>query len=63
MRPIRPVSAYTGSTDIGINASISWRKLQRRCRLLQPGYTPSSYYQMRLKHKRAARRMRPGMVR
>ncbi|MCK9201722.1 MAG: hypothetical protein M0P59_01330 [Gallionella sp.] len=63
MRSIRPVSAYTGSTDISINASISWRKIQQRCRLLRPDYKPASRYQIRLKHKRAARRMQPDVVR
>jgi hypothetical protein len=63
MKPIRPISAYTGSTDISINASISWRKIQQRCRLLRPDYKPPSRYQVRLQHKRAERRMRPGVVR
>ena len=63
MKPIRDLKPYMGSADDSINASLSLLKLFKRVRLLDPAYTPSSRYQMRLKHKRAVRRMKPGVVR
>jgi len=52
-----------GSTDNGINASLSLAKLYKRIRLIDPTHKPSSRYQARLKNRLAARRMRSGVVR
>lgn len=63
MRQKRDLSPYMGSSDDAINASLTWAKLFKRLRLINPSYKPSSRYQMRLKHRLAVRRMRPGVVR
>jgi len=63
MKPRRDVTPYMGSTDNSINASLSLAKLCKRIRMIDPTYKPGSRYQARLKHKLAARRMRPGVVR
>ena len=63
MKPRRDFSPYMGSTDIDINASLTLAKLFKRIRTFDPSYKPSSRYQIRLKHKMAMRRMRPGVVR
>ena len=63
MKPRRDVTPYMGSTDNSINASLSLAKLNKRIRMIDPTHKPGSRYQARLKHKLAARRMRPGVVR
>lgn len=63
MKQLRAIAPYTGSSDINVNASLSLAKLFKRMRTLDPNYKPSSRYRMRLKHKLAMRRMRPGVVR
>ena len=63
MRPRRDITPYMGSTDNGINASLSLAKLYKRIRLIDPTHKPSSRYQARLKNRLAARRMRSGVVR
>ena len=63
MRPRRDITPYMGSTDIGINASLSLAKLYKRIRMIDPTHKPGSRYQARLKHKQAARRMKRGIVR
>lgn len=63
MKPRRDITPYMGSTDNGINASLSLAKLYKRIRMYKPGYKPGSRYQARLKNRLAARRMRPGVVR
>jgi len=63
MRPRRDITPYMGSTDIGINASLSLAKLYKRIRMIDPTHKPGSRYQARLKNRLAARRMRPGVVR
>jgi hypothetical protein len=63
MKAIRPISAYTGSADNSINASLTLLRVHKRIRTFDPAYKPTSRYQARLKHKRAARRMKPGVVR
>jgi hypothetical protein len=51
------------SSDIAVNASLTLAKIRNTLRRMSPDYKPSSYYQMRLKNKRAARRAKRGMVR
>lgn len=63
MKPRRDITPYMGSSDMNINASLSLAKIFKRLRIIKPGYKPSSRYQMRLKNKLSARRMRPGVVR
>ncbi len=63
MKPKRDITPYMGSSDSGINASLTLGKLYKRIRLIDPTYKPSSRYQSRLKSRQAARRMRPGVVR
>ena len=63
MKPRRDITPYMGSSDIGINASLTLGKLCKRIRMIDPAHKPSSRYQARLKNKLAARRMRPGVMR
>ena len=63
MRQKRDISPYMASTDDSVNESLTWAKLFKRLRMVNPSYKPSSRYQMRHKHRLAARRMRPGVVR
>jgi len=63
MKPRRDVTPHMSNSDNGINASLSLAKLNKRIRMIDPTHKPGSRYQARLKHKLAARRMRPGVVR
>lgn len=63
MIPLRGITPHMSSSDSVINASLTLLKLHKRIRTINPGYKPSSLYQARLKHKRAARRMKHGTVR
>lgn len=58
MRTRPSITPYMSSADESINASISFAKLHGRLRRINPGYTPSSRYQMRLQSNRAARRIK-----
>lgn len=58
MKPLRPIVAYTGSTDMSINASLSRLKLYKRLRTCNPTYKPTSLYRARLRSRRAARLLR-----
>jgi hypothetical protein len=55
MKQRRDVTPYMSSADDSINASLSLLKLYKRVRSISATYKPGSRYQMRLKHKRAAR--------
>lgn len=57
MKPRRDVTPYMSSADINVNASLSWRKLHKRIRSIDPTYKPSSLYRARLKNRLAARRL------
>lgn len=57
MRPIPDIIGYGFSSDIGVNASICMLRLNKRMRQLIPGYKPTSFYQKRIKNKKAARRI------
>lgn len=63
MKPRRDITPYMGSTDNGINATLTLLKVYKRLRTIDPAYKPASRYQARLKHKHAARRMKHGLVR
>lgn len=63
MKQKRDIAPYMGSSDENVNASLTWGKMLKRLRLIDPSYKPTSRYRMRLQHKRAMRRMRPGVVR
>lgn len=63
MKPRRDISPYMFSSDMAVNASLTLAKIRKRIRMVNPSYKQSSRYQARLKHKRAARRTKPGMVR
>lgn len=63
MKPRRDVAPYMGSSDMGVNASLSLGKLYKRIRLINPASKPSSRYQIRLKNRQAARKMKHGTVR
>jgi hypothetical protein len=51
------------SKDDSVNASLSLLKVFKQIRTLDPTYKPTSRYQARLKNKRAARRLKHGIVR
>lgn len=63
MKPRRDISPYTFSSDMAVNVSLSLAKIHKRIRMINPAYKPPSRYQARLKHKRAARRAKHGVVR
>ncbi|MBI5431160.1 MAG: hypothetical protein HY938_12005 [Nitrosomonadales bacterium] len=63
MRQKPDVSPYMFSTDMSVNVSLTLNKIRKRIRMANPAYKPTSRYQGRLKHKRAARRIKPGIVR
>lgn len=63
MKPFPAIKAYAFSDDIGINASITMLRVNKRLRLRTPGYKPTSFYQKRIKNKRAARRFGTRIVR
>jgi hypothetical protein len=63
MKYRRDISPYMFSSDMAVNASLSLMKIHKRIRMVNPTHKPPSRYQARLKNKRAARRMKPGMVR
>lgn len=63
MKPRPSFKPYMSSADIGINASITLAKLFNQIRIIDPTYKPSSRFQMRLKHKRAVRRVRLPVIR
>lgn len=63
MKPRRDITPYMGSSDMSVNASLSLGKIYKRIRSINPASKPCSRYQIRLKNKRAARRIRPGVVR
>lgn len=63
MKPRRDITPYWLSSDMTVNASLSIMKIRKRIRVVNPAYKPSSRYQARLQNRRAARRMRSGVVR
>jgi len=63
MKPRRDLTPYMGSTENGINATLSLLKVYKRLRTISPEYKPCSKYQARLKHRQAARRMKHGIKR
>lgn len=63
MKPRRDISPHWFSLDMAVNASLTLAKIHKRIRLVDPAYRPPSRYQSRLKHRRAARLNKPGMVR
>lgn len=64
MKERRDISPYMFSTDISVNASLTFAKIRNHIRHINPGYKPCSRYQIRLKSKRSARLLsRPGRVR
>lgn len=63
MKPRRDITPYMGSTDNGINASLTLGKLYKRIRMIDPARKPGSHYQARLRNKKAARKMKCGIVR
>lgn len=63
MKPRRDITPYMGSTDSGVNASLTLGKLFKRLRTIDPAHKPGSRHQARLKNKRAARKMKCGIVR
>lgn len=63
MRSRRDIAPYMFSADLGVNASLSFGKIRKRIRMVNPAYRPSSFYRARLLHRRAARRAMPGIVR
>jgi len=63
MKPRRDITPYMGSTDNGINATLTLMKVYKRLRTIDPTYKSASRYQARLKRKHAARRMKHGIVR
>ena len=62
MRPRRDIAPHI-SRDMTVNVSLTIAKLRNRIRLINPNYKPCSRYQAKIKHKRAARRIKPGIVR
>jgi hypothetical protein len=63
MRQKPDISPYMFSADMSVNVSLTLNKIRKRIRMINPAYKPTSRYQLRLKHKRAARRIKPGIVR
>lgn len=63
MKPRRDITPYMGSSDMSVNASLSLGKIYKRIRSIDPAYKPSSRYQIRLKNRQAARKMKHGIVR
>lgn len=63
MKQRRDIVPYFFSPDMAVNASLSLGKIRKRIRMINLPYKPSSRYQWRLQHKRAARRMKRGTVR
>lgn len=63
MKPRRDVAPYIGSSDMGVNASLSLGKLYKRIRSINPASKPCSRYRTRLLNRRAARKMKYGIVR
>lgn len=63
MRQKPDVSPYMFSKDMSVNATLSLNKIRKRIRMANPAYKPTSRYQARLQNKRAARRIKHGIVR
>lgn len=63
MKQRADIVPYMYSADMSVNASISLAKIRKRIFMVNPNYKPLSKYQARLKSKRAARRLKHGIVR
>ncbi len=63
MKQRRDIVPHMHLADMTVNISLTLAKIRKRIRMINPNYKQGSRYQARLKHKRAARRTKPGMVR
>lgn len=63
MKSRRDIALHMSLTDTSVNVSLTFAKIRRRIRDLNPTYPFNSFYRMRLLNRRAIRRNKLGTVR